>query len=74
MGTNSDLGQDSYYEFTDLAGTDPLYIGEVASTGEWKISKYSGAAKTMRYCVGNSAYTTNWTGRVLLTYSLPNEV
>lgn len=56
------------YEFTDKAGTDPIYIGYTAKDGRWFIKEYSTSAGTMRYFKGDSDYPTNWTGRASLVY------
>jgi hypothetical protein len=74
MVTRVENGQSINYHTVAYAGTDPLYIGNVAADGSWVIEKFSAAAKTLLYCVGKSDYATNWTARATLTYALPNEV
>jgi hypothetical protein len=74
MPTISYNGLSTTYDFADYAGTDPLYIGSVSADGQWMIERFSLGSQEMRYCLGGSDYATNWTGRALLTYSLPNEV
>ena len=56
------------YEFTDSSGTDPMYIGYTAKDGKWFIKQYSPSAGTMRFIKGDTAYTTNWTGKAGLVY------
>jgi hypothetical protein len=60
------------YELADYDGTDPMYIGNVTTSGAWRIEKFSPGDKTMRYCKGSSSYSTNWTNRADLTYTLTN--
>jgi hypothetical protein len=62
------------YEFTDIGGTDPMYIGYTAKGGNWFIKKYSKSAGTMRFFKGDSGYTTAWTGRAGLTYDYFYEI
>lgn len=74
MTTTTNEGWPQIYDFVEYDGTDPMYIGEVAANGSWRIMEYSSSAKTMRYCVGLQDYADNWADRALLTYSLPDEV
>jgi hypothetical protein len=74
MSSLSDQGLPTLYEVADYAGTYPLYVGEVAVDGSWRITSFSSSTKTLRYCIGLQDYGTNWTGRAALTYALPNEV
>jgi hypothetical protein len=62
------------YEFSDKQGTDPLYIGYLAKDGRWFIKKYSAATGEMRFCKGDSDYSTNFTNRESLTYDYFSEV
>ena len=63
--------EDNGYALSDYDGTDPLYIGNLSSSGKWIIEKYTN--KTMRYCMGYSGYSANWSSRESLIYSLYNE-
>lgn len=56
------------YEFTDLNGTDPMYIGYTAKDGRWFIKKFTPSDGKMRFIKGDTDYTTNWTGRAGLTF------
>ena len=57
------------YKFADLDDdASPNYYGATDSEGNWYILKEDTSAKTLRYATGDSDYTTNWTGRVSLTY------
>jgi len=63
------------YEPSDENVAEGLeYHGSVDKDGNWYILKYDLNAGTMRYAVGTTAYTTNWTNRASLTYSYFYEV
>jgi hypothetical protein len=57
---------DYHISDSDESGT-VKYYGYVNATGGWYILK-DGGDGTYRYAIGKSTYTTNWTGRVALTY------
>lgn len=62
------------YEITNIddAGT-PAYYGFVKSTGAWYILE-EGATGAYRYAKGDSSFSTNWTGRALLSFDYFNNV
>lgn len=47
-----------YYGYTDIR------------TGAWQIRRYKSDESEMRYCSGDSNYSTNWTNRASLTYTV----
>lgn len=54
----------------------PNYFGFLKKDGSWYIMKetVSAGADTYRYAKGTTDYTTNWTGRVGLTYGYFNDI
>lgn len=54
----------------DEAATSPQYVGYLAPTGAWLITKITIAASitSIRFITGKEDYTTNWTGRAALSY------
>ena len=79
----------SYKEFTEaVRGPDPLaslmlseledtgtylYAGELSASGAWRISRLTLATNVMRYAWGGSDYSTNWTNRASLTYTIAEQ-
>jgi hypothetical protein len=61
----------SQYKISDMdtAGT-AQYYGFVGAGGTWYIMEYNTSLNTFRYCKGDSAYATAWTGRAGLSYGL----
>ena len=58
------------YQFSNFSrDSDYLYIGEVDAVGSWRISRYSQSSMDMKYAVGESSYSLNWTNKGSLTYS-----
>ena len=56
------------YTITEVDDADTTsYYGFVHKTGAWYISKETSSG-SYRYAKGTSSFTTNWTGRALLTY------
>lgn len=47
------------------------YYGYIRPNGEWTIMRESVAQTEYRFVIGASDYSTNWTGRTGLTYTLP---
>lgn len=61
----------SLYKVSDVDDdASPNYYGFLDADGNWYILKETVAAgnNTYRYAKGTSDYTTNWTGRVALSY------
>jgi len=48
--------------------SDPQYYGYLSETGSWLIQKRVISTGTYTYVMGQSAYSTAWTGRAALTY------
>lgn len=62
------------YEITNIDdASTPAYYGFVKSTGAWYIME-EGATGAYRYAKGASSFSTNWTGRALLSYDYFNNV
>jgi len=63
------------YEISDQddAGT-VQYFGFLNNQGGWIIQQYDTGAspKTMRYAIGTSSYSANWTARASLSYGYYN--
>lgn len=56
------------YTITEVDdSTTPSYYGFVHKTGAWYITKEDSAG-AYRYAKGASSFSTNWTGRALLSY------
>lgn len=76
-GTGSDI---AYFQASDMdEASNPSYYGFLADDGRWIIMEKTdnvGATgiTTVRYCFGQSDYTTAWTGRAGLTYSYYNAI
>ena len=51
----------------DLSG-DPQYYGYLSETGSWIVQKRAVSTGIYTYCIGQSGYSTAWTGRAGLTY------
>jgi len=47
------------------------YYGFIRANGEWAIMRENTAQSEYRFSVGGSNYSTNWTNRTSLVYSLP---
>jgi len=57
------------YRISDMdVSSNPRYYGYVDKAGKWMIVKEDTTGYTYRYIRGDSDYTTNWTGRALLSY------
>lgn len=54
--------------------SDPQYFGFLKKDGSWYIQKYDVANGQFRYANGARDYTTAWTARATLTYSLFNAI
>ena len=63
---------DSYFS-VDQDNSEPAYYGFQARDGTWYILRAttSGATVSRLYARGTSDYSTNWTNRATLAYSLP---
>lgn len=60
-------------DWTDES-VSPTYLGYVTTEEAWYIKKHDTAARTVRYAVGLSDYSTNWSNRASLTYYYMFEV
>lgn len=57
------------YKVNDIdVDSDPQYFGFTDKDGNWYISKKTESSGAFRYAKGTSNYTTNWSGRSLLSY------
>jgi len=63
----SRIGFSYYIHEVDESG-DPRYYGYVDHRGAWIIMQQNRATGAHRYCAGKSDFSTNWTGRVGLSY------
>ena len=64
-------GEVSVFEISEQDDASTVqYFGYLNSEGYWIIQKYDTGAspKTFRYCGGQSAYTTAWANRAILSY------
>lgn len=50
------------------------YYGYVRANGEWAIMRELVAGTEYRFVIGASAYSTNWTARTSLNYTLPTTI
>lgn len=57
------------YEISDQdVSGDPQYFGFLNNSGGWIIMEQNVAAGTYRYAIGDSLYSTAWTGKAALVY------
>lgn len=62
------------YEVTEIDDASaPAYYGFVNATGSWYITREASDG-SYRYAKGSSSFTTNWTGRAILSYDYYNNV
>lgn len=61
------------YNITQVDDSIPAYYGYVEKNGAWYIIKEDSSG-AYRYAKGASSFSTNWTGRALLTYDYFNAV
>ncbi|MEM3036127.1 MAG: hypothetical protein QXS18_04905 [Thermoplasmata archaeon] len=54
----------------DEATSDEIYAGYVNDTAGWIVVRYTKSAgiTNVRYCIGDSDYSTNWNNRAGLSY------
>jgi hypothetical protein len=63
------------FNFSDMdVASNPMYFGFIEKDGAWKILEFNTTNGTMRYAMGTTSYTTNWTNRAALTYKYYYEV
>lgn len=64
------------YAASDVDESDGTYnyYGFLKADGSWYILQMTKAATQMRYYKGDSGYTTNWTGKALLSYGYFNTI
>ena len=58
-------------DFNEVSATE-LYAGYLRMDGSWYIMHLDGNA--IRYAKGLSGYATNWTNRILLSYSYYSDI
>lgn len=46
------------------------YYGRIRTNGEWVILREKTDGTEIRYAIGGSSYSTNWTNRTSLNYGL----
>lgn len=61
-------GKEEYFISDEDKSTTTKYYGMVTRSGAWLIIQNDTTTGAYRYAVGAKNYTTNWTGRVGLTY------
>jgi hypothetical protein len=73
----ANVGQSFWYTASDEDSTEEIkYYGFISPIGSWFIMKEEtvDSVVTFRYAAGKQNYSTNWTGRVGLSYGYYNEV